>query len=119
MFGSSVSQQFRVVTAAGTQQGRLQSQITYLGHPTIIEHLRNVLLNAMTGRRLPITQTYTQINAVMGIQRYDAGEDDVILKVMDKNPTLGPWVISVYGSGIVQAHADFTIHGYYGALDPE
>ena len=102
--------EFRVSTASGATRGRLGALIPTVDVPDIAERLNDIVL-ASGGTRLPIAKTYSVIKTV-NLTLQDDGGTATRVRVLDKNPTLGPLVQADASGTPTTANIDALIQGY-------
>lgn len=101
----------KIIGYAGTVQAVLQQLSVIFDVRDLLETLENVPISA-AGTRLALTQSYREIVMVRTELEEDGGSAAYV-KVLDKNPTLGP-LIKAYNSSNVATTAviDAVVHGY-------
>lgn len=101
----------KIVGHSGTVQAILQQLSVLLDVRDILETLEDVPISAI-GTRLALTQSYREI-VMVRTELEDDGGSAAYVKVIDKNPTLGP-LIKAYNSSNVATTAviDAVVHGY-------
>jgi predicted phage tail protein len=78
----------------------------------IVERFSNISVGS-GGTRLPITKTYTSISVVNLTLQYDGGSSYTV-RVLDKDPVLGPLVKAYDLTGAATTgHVDAVIEGYF------
>lgn len=106
--GASI--QLRAFVEGGATEGRFESIALVADAPDIVETLNEIVISA-TGTRLPVTKSFTFIKAITFGLRSDGGPA-VNVKILDKNPTLGPLVCGITSAGMAAgALIDATIYG--------
>ena len=88
---------FRITLAAGLTRGVISALQAVIDVPDITEQLDNVVV-APGGTRLPITKTYRAIKTVIPALQNDGGTA-VSVRVEDKDPGLGPLVVTRNSAG--------------------
>jgi len=102
----------RVTTLLGNIQGVISGFDILLDVPDAIERLNDVAI-AAGGARLPITRTFRQITAIGDIAVQDDGGDAIAVRVIDKNPALGPLVETLDAAGAsVSGTIDAAVQGF-------
>jgi hypothetical protein len=103
--------EFRVTTAASTTQGQVKDLAITIDVPDITESFKEVVISA-SGTRLPITKQYYEIKVVNATLISDGGSA-VYVRVIDKDPALGP-LIQVFdnSNSPTTGLVDVTIEGY-------
>ncbi len=102
--------QFRVTTGNSPTQGKISGLTPTIDVPDIEERLDDVVL-AAGGTRLPIAKTYSVIkNVALTLQ--DDGGTATRVRVLDKNPSLGPLVQADASGTPTTAKVDVIIQGY-------
>jgi hypothetical protein len=102
---------FKVTTGQGTTRGIIFNFDIDIDVPDIVERLDDVAIGA-SGTRLPITETYNNINNVSITLQDDGGTAETV-RVFDKDETLGP-LVKVFDSSSVAVTGtiDATIQGF-------
>jgi len=102
----------RVTTLLGNIQGVISGFDILLDVPDVIERLNDVAI-AAGGARLPITRTFRQIIAIGDIAVQDDGGTAIAVRVIDKNPALGPLVETLDAAGAsVSGTIDAAVQGF-------
>jgi len=100
---------FRISIDSGSRQGVISGLSVNLDVPDIVESFDDVVITA-AGTRLPITKTYRAIDYIGSITLQDDGFDATGVRVLDKDPDLGPTLAAV---GAAQATIDiFNMKGH-------
>jgi hypothetical protein len=101
---------FRITLAAGAVQGVITSLAAVLDVPDIVEAFPALSIGS-GGTRLPIIKTYSAIKTVR-LTVHSAGTATSV-RIVDKNPTLGPLVQTINTSGTAVAGVvDAEVFGY-------
>lgn len=107
---SALPAHLRVEVDGGAVRPRITALLAVLDAAPVTEVLADVAL-AAGGTRLPIARSYAAISAV--VATLQAGTGARTLKVLDKDPALGPLLQAYDAAGDgVAASVDATIHGY-------
>lgn len=102
---------FRVTTAGGPTQGRIETLTVVLDVPDIVEELQDVVISS-GGTRLPITQTYSAIDTVQLTVQAD-GNGGIAARIDDKDAELGPLITVLNAAGTAVAGlVDASIKGH-------
>jgi hypothetical protein len=101
----------RIIGYSGTVQAVLQQLSVIFDVRDLFEQLEDVPISAV-GTRLALTNDFRQIVMVRA-SLVDDGGSAAYLKIMDKNPTLGPLVKAFTSSNVATTgRGDFSVHGY-------
>ena len=102
----------RITTLLGNVQGVISGFDILLDVPDILERLNDVAI-AAAGTRLPITKTFRQITGVGDIAVQDDGGAAVSVRVVDKDPVLGPLIETLDAVGANTAGTiDAAVQGF-------
>jgi hypothetical protein len=108
---TSGTYQFKIESDASTQRGQVNSLAISVDVPDITEELLSIVVGA-GGTRLPITKSYRAIKSVYPALLSDGGSG-FTLRVIDKDPVLGP-LMQVYdvSGAATSGTIDATVGGY-------
>jgi hypothetical protein len=88
---------FRVTTDAGARQGTVSALAVHIDVPDIVESFNDLVI-AAGGTRVPITRSYRVIDFVGSITLQDDGAGASGVRILDKNPVLGPLLAAIGGT---------------------
>jgi hypothetical protein len=101
----------KIIGHPGTVQAILQQLSVLLDVRDLLETLEDVPISAI-GTRLALTQSYREI-VMVRTELEDDGGSAAYIKVLDKNPTLGPLIKAFNSSNVATtAVIDAVVHGY-------
>lgn len=104
--------QVRVVVNSGTTRGKINSLTAVIDVPDVKETFEDVVI-PVGGIRLPITKKFIKIKYINCKIQDTGGTTAIDVKIIDKNPILGPLLIAVDSVGdSVEATIDCTTEGY-------
>lgn len=101
----------RVTSDPGPQQFTCSVFRIVQDSPTVEEEFEDLVISP-AGTRLPLTKAYTVIKTVLGTVQQD-GHGGVTIRIVDKDPVLGPLVEVLNSSGVaVQGLIDAKVRGF-------